>query len=169
MKTAEGFTLIFVIATIFTTMAAFAEKAKTGSYPVLWINALRIVHYFVFFFAMAYAYVFDALTLDLVYLSFMMWLFGHWTYLKNECILGYVENRHYIPGYKMGDYPGNNMYIRLILGDLTRPFVLAFGFISLISVFMVLARVPITLLEKGAISFVMIGFTILGFAFKKPT
>jgi hypothetical protein len=163
MKTSNGFLLIIVISIIFTTMAAIAERKQLGSFPVLWMNALRVVHYFVFFFGMIYAFIFDEVNLDLLYLAFMMWLFGHWTYLKNECVLGYIENRHYIPGYKMGDYVGNNMYIRLILGDLTRAFILTFGFISLASVFMVLARVPITVLEKALIAFVMVGFMVLGF------
>ena len=163
MKTSDGFLLIIVVATIFTTMAAIAERKKMGSFPVFWINTLRVVHYFVFFFSIIYAFVFHEMNLDLLYLAFMMWLFGHWTYLKNECVLGYIENRHYIPDYKMGDYVGNNMYIRLIFGDLTRPLILAFGFISLASVFMVLARVPITVLEKSLIAFVMVAFMILGF------
>ena len=163
MKTSDGFLLIIVIATIFTTMAAIAEKKKMGSFPVLWMNALRVVHYFVFFFGMIYAVIFNQVNLDLLYLAFMMLLFGHWTYLKNECVLGYIENRHYIPDYKMGDYVGNNMYIRLILGDLTRPLILAFGFISLTSVFMVLVRVSITVLEKALIAFVMVAFMVLGF------
>jgi hypothetical protein len=166
MRTSDGFLLIIVISIIFTTMAAIAERQKLGSFPIFWINILRVVHYFVFFFGMIYAFIFDEVNLDLMYLAFMMWLFGHWTYLKNECVLGYIENRHYIPDYKMGDYVGNNMYIRLILGDLTRPFILAFGFISLASVFMVLARVPITVLEKALITFVMVAFMILGFGTK---
>jgi hypothetical protein len=168
MKTSDGFLLIIVIATIFTTVAAFAERKKLGSFPVLWINALRVAHYFVFFFGMIYAFIFDEVNLDLLYLAFMMWLFGHWTYLKNECVLGYIENRHYIPDYKMGDYVGNNMYIRLILGDLTRPLILAFGFLSLASVGIVLQRVPITVLEKSLIAFVMVAFMIFGF-FKQKT
>ncbi len=84
MKTSDGFLLIIVISIIFTTMAAIAERQKLGSFPVFWINALRVVHYFVFFFGMIYAFIFYEVNLDLMYLVFMMWLFGHWTYLKNE-------------------------------------------------------------------------------------
>jgi hypothetical protein len=165
-KTTKSFLILFIVATIFTIAAAIAEEKKMGRYPMFWMNGLRISHYFIFFISFSYAFMFQDDVLDLIYLSFMMWLFGHWTYLKNECILGYVENRHYIPGYEMGQYASHNLYVRVLFGDLTRTIMLTFGFLSIVSVFIVLERVELAMMIKILIAMVMITFTIFGFTTK---
>ena len=163
MRTIDGFLVLFIIATIFSIAAAIVEEKKLGQYPQLWVNGLRVIHYFAFLLSFSYAYLFHGNLLDLVYLIFMVGLFGHWQYLKNECILGYWENRHYIPGYELGQAVGNNMYIRLIFGDFTKFIMMTFGFLSLVSVFFVVARVKIALWIKAFVVFVMITLTIGGF------
>lgn len=79
--------------------------------------------------------------LDLLYLSLMGAIMGHWVLFKNECILSHFEKVNMDPSYKLGECPYVNPFmhvLRSFVGELA--FLLIINVLPYISVVIVLCR-----------------------------
>jgi hypothetical protein len=57
-----------------------------------------------------------AASADFVYIAFVMGIYAHWVFFKNECIISYWEKKQIMPSYQLGDCPFVHPFYALLLG-----------------------------------------------------
>ena len=137
-----GFTVITIIAAILTTISYYSEKKNpivVGKSPDAAILVLRFVHFFAVMISLTYIFLFTP-ELDIYYIIFTIFLYGHWLFFKNECILSYIEKIYYRKECPLGDLNMANIYLNVVFRDYTNTMLLIFGFLSLVNFLIVIGR-----------------------------
>ncbi len=103
------------------------------------VHVIRFVHFTFVLFSTLYLFIFNP-SFDIIYIAYTVLMYIHWPFLRNECILTYLENRYYDENYVLGEDARSNLYMRTILGDSTDTFMVACGVASVVSFCIVLLR-----------------------------
>lgn len=71
------------------------DKKKLSLFIVRWIHTLVVL------FNLCYIFVFNK-KYDIIYICFLSITIMHWFFLKNECVLSYIEKKIIDKNYKLG-------------------------------------------------------------------
>jgi len=83
-------------------------------------------------FNVLYIFLFDK-RYDILYLVYTICLYGHWSFLNNECILNILEKQHFRT-------ETTNIYLYIVFGDYTDFFLMITGVLSFINLIIVVNR-----------------------------
>lgn len=128
---------IFVLTCVSGVLTYMSIDRYPDSPP--YVAMVRMLHYFVYLFSIFYLVLFDA-AMDVVFFILMLFIYLHWYFFNNECILSYYEHMHYIPDYKLGTLKSYSWYTRIFFGRYTNVFMAISGFVSIATFVYVLMR-----------------------------
>jgi hypothetical protein len=73
-------------------------------HPNVLLGIIQLIHFFIDAFCMSYIFLFNPIY-DIYYSLFVLSQTLHWGFLKNECIVSYIEKKIINPSYELGDKP----------------------------------------------------------------
>ena len=137
----HAISMIVAVSIIMTCLSYVSERRASAEQcrPNAYILLLRALHFALLIFNTLYLLIFDS-SFDVVYVAYTVLMYVHWIFLKNECILTYLENRYYDADYRIGENARANLYVRTLLGDSTDTFMMICGILSVASVCAVVLR-----------------------------
>ena len=65
---------------------------------------IQLLHLCIDIFNSTYIFIFPA-KYDIYYVSWILFMVVHWFFLKNECVIGYIEKKIMNPKYVLGSNP----------------------------------------------------------------
>lgn len=124
---------IVLLAVSSLVLAIISSHLMTHEFPPsLYIFIIRYLHFFIFLFAITYAFLFHNNTLDILFILYILFLVIHWE-LFGDCILNILESKYY-----QKNVP--NIYLYTIFQKHTRKIMILAGSILIISFVIVLVR-----------------------------
>lgn len=125
----EGVLVLTFISLIYTVISSF-KQTQFAITPYIFV--IRFVHIFVLIFHISYIFLFDT-RYDILYLVYTIFLYGHWSFFNNECILNILEKQHY-------GTETTNIYLYIVFGDYTDIILMIAAVLSLINLIIVVNR-----------------------------
>lgn len=142
MHPINAYFIVILLAILLTSISIYNEnnnslkKEKIDSY---YLFVIRLVHYVALIFGNIYLFLFNSVY-DIFYLIYCISFYFHWSLMKFECILSYIEYCYYDENYKCGTAKVETIYLRKVFGKYTDILLIILGIISVTSVSIVLYR-----------------------------
>ena len=87
------------------------------------LNIIKTIHIINDIFFSTYIFIFDK-KYDIYFVIYILILVTHWTLLKNECILSYIEKKLINKNYKLGEDPFNHPYHKELPKEIKKIFTI---------------------------------------------
>lgn len=137
-----GYFFVFLLSLVLTsisiyneTIEPFHKEKKVSGY----LFVIRLIHYVALIYANIYIFIFNPI-LDVFYLIYCIVMYIHWSLMKFECIMSYIEYCYYDENYKSGTAKIETIYLRQVFGKYTDTLLILLALISVCSISIVLYR-----------------------------
>lgn len=137
-----GYFIIILLSLVLTSISIYNEKIepfhkekKISGY----LFVIRLIHFVGLLFANIYLFIFNS-SFDIFYLIYGIIMYAHWSFMKYECIMSYIEYKYYDENYIPDTTKVTSIYLRKVFGKYTDLLLIMLGILSVFSISIVLSR-----------------------------
>lgn len=157
--------LVFIVISLSLTILSMVIERRRSlpKQPNVYIFCIRFIHFMTLLFLFFYIFAFDS-QYDILYIIFVVCVYGHWLCLNNQCLLSKLETDYYFG--VIGNRRIHNIYLWVFAGEYTRNLLLTLSILSIINFVVVILRQR-WLHDNVKLAIIVLFFVYLSYMYKQ--